>query len=72
MTEIEVETNIETDVKESDGLWYVYIFDSPISRGSRSREAAEALQRWLVAGLPDLADVFYGPILDKAFKETGK
>ena len=71
MTEIEVETYIETKVREEDGLFYVFILDRRIGRGSRSREAAEALQRWVVSGLQDLMDVICD-ILDKAFKETGQ
>ena len=70
MTEIEVQTNIETDVREDGGLFYVYILDRRIGRGSHSREASEALQRWVVSGLQDFVDVF-ADILDKAFKETG-
>ena len=71
MTEIEVNTNIETDVREEDGLFYVFILDRPIGRGARSRDAAEALQRWLTSGLQDLMNAFTD-VLDKAFKETGK
>ena len=66
-----METFIDTDVKKEGNLWYVFIMDKRIGDGSHDREAAEALQRWLVSGLQDLTDAVMN-ILDKAFAETGK
>ena len=63
-----METEIEHNVRKTDGLWYVYILDRPIGRGTRDKHAAEALNRWIGTAMQDIVDVF-SDVLDKAWKE---
>ena len=68
MEVIVLETQIEHDVRKEDGLWYVFILDRRVGRGSRDKHAAEALNRWVGTALQDMMDVF-ADILDRAWSE---
>lgn len=64
-----METDIEIEVNEDGGLFYVYILGKRIGRGASTREIADALARWVRSAAQDWCDI-YSDILDKAFKEN--
>ena len=63
-----METQIDHDIREEDGYWYVFVLDNRIGRGTRDKHVAEALNRWLGTAMQDIADVF-SDLLDKAWAE---
>jgi hypothetical protein len=68
MMELQMETEIDHDVREEGGLWYVFILDRRVGRGAVDKHAAEALNRWVGTAMQDIVDVF-ADVLDKAWKE---
>ncbi len=64
-----METDIDIEVNEDGGLFYVYILGKRIGRGASTRAIADALARWVRSGIQEWCDI--NPIiLDKAFGEN--
>jgi hypothetical protein len=68
MMEIVMETEVDHDVRKEDKLWYVFVMDRRVGRGTRDKHAAEALDRWVGTALQDLVDVA-ADALEAAWKE---
>lgn len=64
-----METDINIEVNEDGGLFYVYILGKRIGHSTTNRAVAEALARWVSSGIQEWVDI-YSDILDKAFKEN--
>ena len=71
MTEVVLNVETITDVKQDGELWYVYVGDHRLGYGCHDQYAAEALQRWFCSAQQDIVN-WVADMIDKAFAETGK
>ncbi len=68
MTEVILELETITDVKQDGGLWFVYVDDHRMGRGCTDQHAAEALMRWFCSAQQDMID-WISDLIDRGFKE---
>lgn len=66
-----MDTMVHFDVKDKDGIYYVYMLNHPIGKGFKDKDVAWCMCKWLMSGSQSLIDA-YSAVVDKAFKESEK